>query len=567
MVESVKDLANVKGLENTKYKLIKNEDKLILTDKKTLKSRVLDIEDIDYVVDDNQRLRDASVIENYFRLKDEPYEQKIMTKTADYKKEQKEAEKYGIKNYIDIIENFIKKYNFTENELHALAAIPDETSIRKFNNRGDADKRAIMNDFKVLKKELNEDKKITDTFTYLKAYFKNYKETHFNIPNEKSTTILINYLKDPKHYSAQDYNKIKDRDIQDLYDIYRSNVEKFDKIDLNLLNNWVNRITRIYRLAEHEKENKYLEIKYYPLISNNQNEINLFADKLTILPNPLNLQIYKQDITRHQNRTDRVVHPIETTPFVLSISNDILNKLIRGKVLKYIEKFDLKKFIENIVDKGITYFNTPNKIKKINDILNGDMNDVLKYIFTGKIYSRTVGNPILFRQAKFSIISGDNNNITISKLISDSNNLSNQGNSVFNQIKDVFEIVKENPNNVGEGNLKGYGWTDKTLSRIDNILSTLNNYSSGMINPEHLKVCQMMVGNVASGWTDNTLSRIENIISILNNYSSGMINPMLLKVMNRQRSFGLEGSGWTDDTLSRIENILSTLNNTLSQYI
>lgn len=555
MVESVK------GLENGKYKLIKNEDKLVLTDKKTLKSRVLDIEDIDYVVDDNQKLRDVNVIENYFRLKDEPYEQKIMTKTADYKKEQKEAEKYGIKNYIDIIENFIKKYNFTENELHALATIPDETSIRKFNNRGDADKRAIMNDFKVLKKELTEDKKIIDTFTYLKAYFKNYKATHFNIPNEKSTTILINYLKDPKHYSAQDYNKIKDRDIQDLYDIYRSNVEKFDKIDLNLLNNWVNRITKIYRLAEHEKENKYLEIKYYPLInSNNQNVIDLFADKLTILPNPLNLQVYKQDITRRQNR---VVHPIETMPFVLSISNDILNNLIRDKVLKCIEKFDLKKFIEKIVDKGITYFNTPNKIKKINDMLNGNRIDVSKYIFTGKIFSRTVANPITFREAKFQITSGTNNNITISKLIGDSNQLSNQGNNVFNQIKDIFEIVEENPNNVGEGKLKGLGWTDKTLTRIENIISILGNYSSGMINPENLKNSRMFGNMLASGWTDDTLIRIENIISILNNYSSGMINPMLLKVMGRQKSFGLEGSGWTDDTLTRIENI----NNTLSQYI
>jgi hypothetical protein len=557
-------MESVKGLENTKYKLIKNEDKLVLTDKKTLKSRVLDIEDIDYVVDDNQKLRDANVIENYFRLKDEPYEQKMMTKTADYVKEQKEAEKYGVKNYTDIIENFIKKYNFTNNELHALAAIPDETSIRKFNNRGDADKRAIMNDFKVLKKELSEDKKITDTFTYLKAYFKNYKETHFNVPNEKSTTILVNYLKDPKHYSAQDYNKIKDNDIQNLDDILKLGVEKFDNIELNLLNNWVNRITKIYQIAEVENINKYLEIKYYPSITNKQNEINLFVDKLTILPNPLIIQIYKQDITKKTAKNDiKIINPIEAMPFVLSISNKILDKLIKDKVNKYMLKFDLKKFIKKIVDKGIGYFNTQHKIQKINDIINDRPDDKDKYDFTGTIYIRTIFNSINFRKQRLTIRSGENKPLNIGTWIPDYNELSTQGINIFNQIIDILNIIKKESNDVGKGNMSASGWTDNTLSRIDNILSTLNSYGYGMINPEHLKICRHMVGNVASGWTDKTLSRIDNILSILNNYSSGMINPILLKVMNRQRNFGLEGSGWTDNTLSRIENI----NNTLSQYI
>ncbi len=553
-------MESVKGLENTKYKLIKNEDKLVLTDKKTLKSRVLDVEDIDYVVDDNQKLRDANVIENYFRLKDEPYEQKMMTKTADYVKEQKEAEKYGVKNYTDIIENFIKKYDFTNNELHALAAIPDETSIRKFNNRGDAEKRAIINDFKVLKKELSEDKKITDTFTYLKAYFKNYRESHLDSSTKKTNKLLINYLKDPKHYSAEDYDKIKDNDIQNLDDMLKLEVEKFDNIDLNLLNNWVIRITEIFQIAELENINKYLQIKYYPPMTNKQNEIDLFVDKLTILPNPIKIQIYKQDIkqtTTGKKKETKTINPIETMPFVLSISNKILDKLIKDKVNKYMLDFDLKKFIKKIVDKGVAYFNTQLKIQKIKDIINNRPDDKDKYDFTGTIYIRTISLPINFSMKRLIIKSGENKILNIGTWIPEYKELSTQGTHIFNQIINIFQIIQKKSNDVGKGNMSASGWTDDTLSRIDNILSILNNYSSGMINPEHLKVCHM-VGNVASGWTDDTLSRIDNILSTLNNYSSGMINPMLLKVMNRQKGFG-----WTDNTLSRIENI----NNTLSQYI
>ena len=58
-------------IENDRFAITKNEDTLILTDKKTQKSRVLEPEDIDYVIDDNQKMRDSNVIDNYFRLKDD----------------------------------------------------------------------------------------------------------------------------------------------------------------------------------------------------------------------------------------------------------------------------------------------------------------------------------------------------------------------------------------------------------------------------------------------------------------------------------------------------------------
>ena len=538
MVESEQSCgspSSSKGLENARYKLIKNEDKLILTDKKTLKSRVLDVDDIDYVVDDNQKLRDPNITENYFRLKDEPYEPKMSTKTADYVKEQKEAEKYVFKNHSDIIENFIKKYNFTDEELESLASVPDETSIRKFN-RTESDKKTIINDFKIMSKNLKEDKNLTDTFTYLKAYFKNYRVAHFGTKTKKNNSVLINYLKQPEHYSPEDYDKIKNKDIKDLYDIYKSGVEKFDNIDLKLLNNWAKIINMIYHIVEVQR-NEYVMIKYYNVIDNYEKYVELFSDKLTILPNPLDIQVYRDAVGKEEI-------PKTTMAFIASISNDILNNLIEGKVLKYGAIFDLEKFISKIANNGIKYFNSLNKIKKINSMMDSDQDNTEKYTFTGKIYTRTRTTPIDYSKPRFEITSGENKEVKINKLASDEKRLSIQGNLIFGKIEAIFKIIKKDINNVGEGHM-ALGWTDDTLTRIENIQTILNRYGFGTINPALLRV--MGRNRIkGSGWTDDTLTRIENIQTILNRYG-----------------YGMKASGWTDDTLSRIEKI----NTTLSQYI
>lgn len=539
MVESEQSCgspSSSKGLENARYKLIKNEDKLILTDKKTLKSRVLDVDDIDYVVDDNQKLRDPNITENYFRLKDEPYEPKMTTKTADYVKEQKEADKITGKIQQDIVEQFIKRHNLTDEEIKLLADIPDIESIKKFKNRDTSDIKAIINDFKVMRKDLVEDKKIgTDPFNYLKAYFKNYKKTQ-STPDNKNNSTLTNYLKQAEHYSPEDYDKIKNKDIKDLYDVYNSGVEKFDNINLKLLNNWAKIINMIYQVVVIQR-NEYVSIKYYNVIDNYEKYIELFGDKLTILPNPLNIQIYKDAVGRE-------AQPIDTMAFIMSISNDILDDLIADKVLKYKAIFNLEKFISKIANNGIKYFNSPNKIKNINSKMRPGQNNTGKYTFTGKIYTRTRTKPIDYNKTKFEITSGENEIITKNNLISKFDKLSTQGNSIFDKVDSIFEIIKKDINNVGEGRMS-LGWTDDTLSRIENIQTILNRYGFGTINPALLRVMDRK-RQVSSGWTDDTLSRIENIQTTLNSYG-----------------YGMKASGWTDDTLSRIEKI----NTTLSQYI
>ena len=243
------------GLENTKYKLIKNEDKLILTDKKTLKSRVLEVDDIDYVVDDNQRLRDPNVIENYFRLKDEPYEQKMMTKTADYVKEQKEAEKlYSPMKYEDLIDEFIKKYNLTTMEIKTFSQIPDETTIKKLYGRTDEDKKAMINDFKILKKKLTENKNLgTDIFSYLKSYFANYTY-NTELMELYDEVSFETYIKDKSFYkNEEDYNKIKNKNIKSLQDLIDENIGLFGGINLKFLKILIEKYKRIADICEENQ--------------------------------------------------------------------------------------------------------------------------------------------------------------------------------------------------------------------------------------------------------------------------------------------------------------------------
>ena len=258
-------MSDNKGLENSKYKLIKNEDKLILTDKKTLKARVLEIDDIDYVVDDNQKLRDPNVIENYFRLKDEPYEPKMMTKTADYVKEQKEAEKlYSQYKYEDLIDEFIKKYAMTKQEIGKLALIPDESTFKNFIGRTSDDKKSMINDFKILKKKLTENKNLgTDVFTYLKTYFDNY-QYNLNLIDLYEHVNIDDYLKKKVFYNNNDtYQRVfKMNNLNSLKDLYDKNIKKFGNIDLNLLNNLISKFKKIKEIYTKNKD--YCELDNLP---------------------------------------------------------------------------------------------------------------------------------------------------------------------------------------------------------------------------------------------------------------------------------------------------------------
>ena len=253
------------GIENSKYKLTKNGDKLILTDKKTLKARVLDVEDIDYIIDDYQKLRDPNIIENYFRLKDEPYEPKMMTKTADYVKEQKDAEKlYSDKKYEDIIEEFITKHHLSKIEINKLAQVPDESTIRKFDLRTEENRKAIINDFKLLKKKLTENKNLgVDVFTYLKNYFNNYVYNE-NLLDFISKIDINTYLTSRVYYqNDMEYYKVKDnKDIKSLEDLDDLGITKFGGLDLTMLKFLINKYKAIMEIYDNKKDITEIDDRY-----------------------------------------------------------------------------------------------------------------------------------------------------------------------------------------------------------------------------------------------------------------------------------------------------------------
>lgn len=289
------------GIENDRYKITKNEDKLILTDKKTQKARILEPNDIDYVIDDNQKIRDSSVIENYFRLKDDKSELRFNTKKADYVSEYKEAEKYTNKKYQDSVEDFLSKWNFSKEELDNLASVPDESTIRKFETRTDEEKKSIANDFRLMKKTLLEERKITtDPFTYLKAYFKNYVSVE---EMESLAKLKIDdYLHNRAFYSNDyEYDKIKSLEVKSLKDLKDNKVDYFGHINLDLLDNFSKRMKVI---KDNAKE--ILEIDDNPEAKN----IN-FKYNIGIITNPEDLDIYKKEKKRRETKEVKVETPIK----------------------------------------------------------------------------------------------------------------------------------------------------------------------------------------------------------------------------------------------------------------
>lgn len=531
MVESEQSCgspSSSKGLENARYKLIKNEDKLILTDKKTLKSRVLDIDDIDYVVDDNQKLRDPNITENYFRLKDEPYEPKMSTKTADYVKEQKEADKITGKIQQDIVEQFIKRHKLTDEEIKLLADIPDIESIKKFKNRDLADIKAIINDFKVMRKDLVEDKKIgTDPFNYLMAYFKSYKK----LADEKvNKEVVENVLKNPTFYNDNDIKKIKEIPDITIQKIYDSGVKYINNINLTYLQNFINRIKK-FMVIFNDSENTKVEI--------DESEFSVYEPKFL---NYIRFQAHPKDMNIWEMRTGKDIEELRGLAIYGVIENWIIIKLITLKIINYM---NLKEELNNLVNQGLDYFSTYDKLHMLGELFkeNNIGNDMYK--FKIQIYKSTpedhlkFTNPAeyytnrYFREGKLPDI----------KYILPGY-LNQNGKTLAKSVQMLAKIVMDGIDNDFSRGMAS-GWTDDTLSRIETIQTILNRYGFGTINPGLLRVMDRNRIK-GSGWTDDTLTRIENIQSTLNNFS-----------------YGMKSSGWTDDTLSRIEKI----NTTLSQYI
>ena len=520
-----------------RYVLSKDNDKIILTDTKTGKKRVLTVEDIDYVVDDNQKLRDENTIATYFRLKEEDFKPKTVTKKANLVQEYKEAKKYDKSdiNQTDPMLDFINKFNLTSLERAALIQMPYKETIRKFE-RPENEKNIMLNDFQRVTEKIIE-KNIKNTEEYIKNYLTKYNNDH---PVSFDDIFLVS----TNYKNTADYEKIKKyiddgNHIKNLKDLYNQGIKVFANIQLGCLNQLFsnyqkaqNFVKNPYRLVNFTmtstitgEDNKYWYIKFnlcYP-------EFNPNVSMVVTVYNP----IFDKQIVSDSNTLKSIYeHGLEYFNSIPNIS--VLSNRVR-LLKKLEEENDKEKYEDN-------FYNYKYKLGMQFVYKEKDKDeDKIKYI------------PIMPEDDTFKDNSIEESNIQRKKYakalsIDEKDEKFNELLYAFKAL--VMDILKPYPSVLAGGNFAG-GWTDKTLTRIDVIIDTLKGMGIGM------------------GWSDRTLTRIDNIMSQLNGMglcsgdeiAGGWTDKTLTRIDNilsQLNGMGLSG-GWTDKTLTRIDNILSQL--------
>jgi hypothetical protein len=498
-----------------RYVLSKDNDKIILTDTKTGKKRTLSIDDIDYVVDDNQKLRDENTIATYFRLKEEDFKPKTVTKKANLVQEYKQATTKEKADTFDYVADFLDKVKLLPSELKELSDLPDESTINNFS-RPPQEKVHIISLFKELKENLN--RKKVNVFEFIKSYLKRNMdfdlESKYKNLNQMAHDLIIGLPEETK--------------ISNLQELYDQGIKRLGNIDLEKLNDMVNRLRVLL-----------------------SKDLLIDKTKLLFFPkNPINIDEYIEREPENYNEYDDFENLFSTINKKLKDKFDLPKTIkdinLRGvrNLYKLKEKFKeyiteikkypeiLKYFIEGFLDKpflGInkTQFNGVNIKSLVNDNLKyfDDLNKIqqaINILFPGyiKVYLKAAKN--------YNDV--DNEDIIYPPYKKNKINTKDLPKYLFNDFMSIIEEIDPNwherVNNrnteiTGEG--LGMGWTDKTLTRIDVIIDTLKGMGIGM------------------GWSDKTLSRIDDILSQL----KGMGDEI--------------AGGWTDKTLNRIEIIMDTL--------
>ena len=506
-----------------RYVLSKDNDKIILTDTKTGKKRTLSIDDIDYVVDDNQKLRDENTISTYFRLKEENFKPKTMTTKANLVQEYKQATTKEKADTFDYVGDFLEKAKLLPKEIKSLAELPDESIINKFN-RPQQEKDYIIRLFQEMKNDL--EKKKINTFDFIKSYLnRNEKfdlESKYDDLNAMVHDLLPKLPKEPK--------------INNLQELYDMGIKKLGNIDLEKLNEMIMRLNILKNKKLRYNTKKYIFYLKDPIDIDNYtnrekdlyNIVDLkdlfnsikeklkehYNDFIDTSINEVNLQ-GASTLSNVQDRFKNLMNEIKKYPVVEKyFIDEIINKPVLGLYKNQFNGVD----IESLLNNKLKYFDNLNKIEQAANIIAPG------YI---KIYLKSAKNIDDIDNIKDFVFP------PIHKKGSDRKNLPkylfNDFMSYIGQIDPDWEERENNRDNeiIAEGfgtgeNLAG-SWTDKTLTRIDVIIDTLKGMGIGM------------------GWSDKTLSRIDNILSQL----KGMGDEI--------------AGGWTDKTLNRIEIILDTL--------
>lgn len=446
-----------------RYVLSKDNDKIILTDTKTGKKRTLTLDDIDYVVDDNQKLRDENTISTYFRLKEEDFKPKTVTKKANLVQEYKEAKKYD-KSDIDKTDpmlDFINKFELTSIERTALAQMPYKETIRKFN-RPEGEKNVMSNDFQRVTERIIE-KGIKNTEEYIKNYLNKYNNEHPFLFDD--LFLQSNYYK-----NTADYEKIKKyledgNHIKNLEDLFKQGINVFANIQLGCLN----QLFTNYQNVKNFLNEPWLE--KYKLSTDIENDNQNWYITYSLLN-----EEYMAD-----------------SFLVIKVYNKIFDRSL----------IPTKELLITIFENGLKYFDNIEKIsllsKQISKVITN--RDLLIYNYEYQLGVYTTDNKYTnitpFKSSRTGI---DKRYIKINKYAEalDRNKNDVNFNSIFNVFKDLIEAVLIPWPSDQAGENFSEDWTDKTLTRIDVIIDTLKGMGVGM------------------GWSDRTLSRIDGICSTLN---------------------------------------------------
>ena len=515
-----------------RYVLSKDNDKIILTDTKTGKKRVLTVEDIDYVVDDNQKLRDENTIATYFRLKEEDFKPKTVTKKANLVQEYKEAKKYDKSdiNQTDPMLDFINKFNLTSLERTSLAQMPYKETIRKFD-RPEGEKNVMLNDFQRVTEKIIE-KGIKNIEEYIKNYLTKYNNDH-PVLFEDIFLVKSNYK------NTADYEKIKKyiddgNHINNLEDLYKQGINVFKGIQLGCLNQLFNN----YQQAKNLMNEPWLE-KYKIGMKIQKNNNNWYM-------------IY------NFNNTE----VLSDIYFIITVFITIFDVKLIGT----------KETLLSIYEQGLKFFNNINSINQLSIYAQSIENKIGLDAYD---YNYQLGIWFENKYTAITPVNGFTQNeiqtkyMKIKKYAEACNIQPNdtQFNQIFSSFKElVMKVLKPWPSLIAGGkkiinpddlindessgtseNFAG-GWTDKTLTRIDVIIDTLKGMGIGM------------------GWSDRTLTRIDDILSQLNGMGlcSGWTDKTLTRIddiLSQLNGMGNEiAGGWTDKSLTRIDNILSQLN-------
>ena len=185
------------------FELSAQNDNVVLIDKRNQKRYVLDNEDVDQLIDNNNKLKSDEIVEKYLKFKTEPIVVQQQLKTADIKAEYEAMrDLYEPKVSTRIIDLFIDKFKLDNSELRKLEAFPDSKTIDSFN-RDETTKNNMKKEFKLMVEKLKKDTNIkTDPFLYMKFYFgtKIVKKDNAFIQEQ-----LSNLLKEPWKYADPNY--------------------------------------------------------------------------------------------------------------------------------------------------------------------------------------------------------------------------------------------------------------------------------------------------------------------------------------------------------------------------